>query len=63
MAEKKAKHKLSVIPTAYEEAEKTIANKNLDNLHKNINALEAQRRKKDEKAILEILNDTQKKFY
>ena len=50
-------HKLSGIPTAYEETDKIINNKNIENIHEKIEELELHRRRKDEKAILEILND------
>ena len=60
MSRKKSKHKLSIIPTAYEETDKIISSKNIDNIHEKINTLEIHRREKDEKAILEILNEHSK---
>ena len=57
---KKSKHKLSFIPTAYEESDKIISRKKLTNIDEKIEALEEKRRKRDEKAILEILNEHSK---
>ena len=58
--QKKSKHKLSFVPTAYEESDKIISGKKFNNIDEKIEALEENRRKKDEKAILEILNDHSK---
>lgn len=54
------KHKLSGIPTAYEESDKIISSKDIQKIEDNIEALERERRKKDEKAILELINDINK---
>lgn len=55
---KTPKHKLSGVPTAYEEAQKIIANKDIKKIANNIEDLETERRKRDEKAILQLINDT-----
>ncbi|WP_236870160.1 hypothetical protein [Candidatus Bandiella numerosa] len=60
MTNKKPKHKLSGIPTAYEETNKLISSKKIENIHEKIDELEVYRRKKDENAILEILNEAAK---
>jgi hypothetical protein len=57
---KTPKHKLSGVPTAYEEAQKIIGSKDVAKIEDNIEALELERRKKDEKAILELINDINK---
>ena len=54
------KHKLSGVPTAYEETQKIIGNKNIKKIENDIEELEAERRQRDEKAILDLINDINK---
>jgi hypothetical protein len=56
----KKKHKLSGVPTAYEEAQKIISGKDIKKIENSIEVLETERRKRDEKAILELINDINK---
>jgi hypothetical protein len=57
---KTPKHKLSGIPTAYEETDKIMNSKNIKRIEGSIEELELERRKRDEKAILELINDINK---
>ena len=54
------KVKLSGIPTAYEETQKIVQNKDLSKISGSINQLEEQRRKNDAIAILDLVNDINK---
>ena len=60
MSSKKPQHKLSGVPTAYEEANKIVDSKDIQKIEANIEDLELERRKKDERAILELLNSQAK---
>jgi hypothetical protein len=54
------KHKLSGVPTAYEETQKIISAKDITKFENSIEQLELERRERDEKAILNLINDTSK---
>ena len=61
MVKKNKKHKLSIIPTAYEETSKIFEKKKISSdIYQKIDSLEEQRRRKDEEAILEIINEHSK---
>lgn len=53
----KKRHKLSGVPTAYDETQKILHNKDIGKIEAGIEGLEAERRARDEEAILELLND------
>ena len=57
---KTPKHKLSGVPTAYEEAQKIMNSKDIQKIAQNIEEYETERRKRDEKAILDLINDINK---
>ena len=60
MAGRKEKHKLSGIPTAYEETQKIVQSKDIEKISGSIKDLENSRRKKDAIAILDLVNDINK---
>ena len=59
MTGKNKKHKLSGVPTAYEESQKVVDSKNIEKIKENIDILEKQRQR-DELAILELSNTHRK---
>lgn len=52
----KKQHRLSAIPTAYEETQKIIDSKNIQDIEDKLERLEVDRRKGDEEAILDLIN-------
>lgn len=57
---KTPKHKLSGIPTAYEEVQKIISGKDMKKIEDSLETLETERKKRDEIAILELIRDINK---
>lgn len=53
---KRKQHKLSGIPTAYEESQKILDSKNFNEIENKIELLENERNKNDEEVILDLIN-------